>query len=123
MAVGIGVLVVTLAIVIWMATTIPSVAGTGDPRDQMWLVGHRFVRPVAIALIALVWLAESVSGPFDPRAALTCALFLLVVVSLDASTWALIQAGPPGPAFAGEPGSSPGIIPWCYAPFPFPGTL
>jgi hypothetical protein len=122
MAVGVGALLVTLAIALWMAATIQSVV-SGDPQGQMWLVGHRFIRPVAIALIMLVWLVENVSGPLDLRSALTCALFVLGVVILDAGTWALIQAGPAGPVVGSESGGGPGVIPWCYSPFPFPGTL
>jgi hypothetical protein len=120
---ALGVLVLTLVIVVWTAVAVPAVSDDSDAQVQMWLVGHRFVRPVAIGVIVLVWLAENWSGRFDPRAALTCAVFLCAVVVLDLGTWALIQASPAGPSAGGEAGGSPGAVLWCYAPFPFPGIL
>jgi hypothetical protein len=90
---GLAVLVATLALVIWMAATIPPLAG-GDPRDQMWLVGHRFARPAAIALITLAWFAENVAGPFDPRSARVCALFVLAVVLLVDITASIARSLP-----------------------------
>jgi hypothetical protein len=113
-----GALLLTLVLAVWTAAAIPAVSDSPDASVQMWLVGHRFVRPVVIGVIVLVWLVENWSGRFDPRAALSCAVFLCMVVVFDLGTWALIQASPTDP-MAG----SPGTILWCYAPFPFPGTL
>jgi hypothetical protein len=90
-----GVLLLTLAIVVWTASTVPAASDSSGAQIQMWLAGHRFVRPAAIGIVVFLWLTENWSSRFDPRAALTCAVFLCAVVALDLGTWALVQAALP----------------------------
>src|SRR5262245_23649050 len=90
-----GVLLLTLAIVVWTAATVPAASDSSGAQIQMWLVGHRFVRPATIGIVVFLWLTANWSNRFDPRAALTCAVFLCAVVVLDLGTWALVQAALP----------------------------
>jgi hypothetical protein len=118
---ALGVLLITLAFTIWMAAAIPPVVDAGDPRVQLWLVGHQIVRPLAIALVATMGLADNRSGPFDARSALTCALFVLGVVLFDAATWAIIQASPADPTFAGDAAAGPSFLLGSGVPLFLPG--
>jgi hypothetical protein len=90
-----GVLFLTLAIIVWTASAVPATLDTSGAQVQMWLVGHRFVRPAAIGVVVFRWLMENRSNRFDPRAALSCAVFLCAVAVLDLGTWALVQAALP----------------------------
>jgi hypothetical protein len=104
-----AIIVVGLALVILLgmakvmpASSAPAFISSDSPSAatyDAWQVGHQVVVPFAVLAVLFLaidhaYLTGRGGDRFDPRLALGIALFLLVLVLLDASTWLFVQSGP-----------------------------